>query len=73
MVDSRHIPQFVTARSPLGLRRAMLMANSKAGAFHKFFDIQFVSGRWYAWYYAPVTDMDIEQMALDGQSGKQNG
>lgn len=72
MVDSRFIPQFVSAGSPQGLRRAMLLANARAGAFHKFFGVQFVNGKWYAWYYAPVTDQDVEKMsAPDG--GKSNG
>lgn len=56
---------FVRARSPLGLRRAMLLQNAKAGAFHKYFDIQFVNGDWYAWFFKDVSGEDIDQMDTD--------
>lgn len=69
MVDSKHIPQFVKARSPQGLRRQMLMANARRGAFHKFNDIQFVDGYWYAWYYAEVTNQDVEDMSEPDPGG----
>lgn len=58
-VDGKLIPAFVTARSPLGLRRAMLINNAKAGAFHRYFDIQFVQGQWYAWFFKEVGADDV--------------
>ena len=48
--SSASIPSFLTARSPEGLRRLMLRNNAKHAMFFKYFDIQFVNGRWYAWY-----------------------
>lgn len=48
------IPNYVTARTPQGLRRAMLRVNMRLKAFASFYDIQFVNGRWYAWYWEDV-------------------
>lgn len=61
-IDSRSIPAFVQARSPQGLRRQMLMVNARAGAFHKFFDIQFVNGNWIAWYYKQIENADVDSL-----------
>lgn len=63
MVDSFHIPQYVKARSPEGLRVAMMRVNARAGAFHKFFGIQFVNGSWFAWYYKKLETSDVEAMS----------
>lgn len=52
------IPNFIVARSPLGLRQLMLRTNAKSGAFLKWFDIQFTNGKWIAWYYSEVTAFD---------------
>jgi len=43
----------------------MLLQNAKAGAFHKYFDIQFVNGDWYAWFFKDVSGEDIDQMDTD--------
>lgn len=53
MVEARldYIPSFLTAASPIGLRRLMLENNQKHKKMIKYFDIQFVNGKWYAWYY----------------------
>jgi len=48
-------PNFIKAKSPRGLRLAMLRNNLRLKAFIKYFDIQFVSGNWYAWYFEPET------------------
>jgi len=45
------IPNFIKAKSEIGLRRLMLEINLKNQAMHKFFDIQYVNGYWYAWFY----------------------
>lgn len=29
----------------------MLLNNIKSGMFYKYFDIQFVKGKWYAFYF----------------------
>ena len=39
------------ASSPQGLRRLMLNNNVKKGIQFKYFDIQNVKNKWYAWYY----------------------
>jgi hypothetical protein len=48
------IPQFITARSKLGLRRLMLKTNVKLKMTVQYFDIQqdLVTKEWVAWYYA---------------------
>lgn len=53
------IPNFLTAVTPLGLRRLMLLNNKKHGAWLKY-DIQYVESqkRWYAWYYAESISND---------------
>jgi hypothetical protein len=61
-VDGRLIPNYVSARSPQGLRRVMLMNNAKSGFFHQYFDIQFVGGRWYAWFYREVGSDDVQTL-----------
>lgn len=53
------IPNFVTARSPLGLRRVMLMNNIKNSVQFVYHDIQFVNGVWYAWYYQQTKVSEI--------------
>ena len=52
-----HIPNFVKAKSPQGLRHALFRNNKKHKAFVVYQDIQFVSGEWVAWFY--VTE-DVE-------------
>lgn len=44
----------------MGLRRAMLRNNVRLRAFIKYFDVQYVNGQWYAWFFAPV-DLMQEQ------------
>jgi hypothetical protein len=41
----------------------MLLVNARHGAFHRFFDIQFVGGRWYAWYFRDIEAEDIDQVS----------
>jgi hypothetical protein len=48
------IPNYVKAKSDVGLRRAMLMENLRAKKMHRYFDIQNVGGFWYAWFYSEV-------------------
>ena len=56
------IPDFITAQSPMGLRRLMFTTNAKAGTQFKYFDIQSFkddSGktRWIAWFYRKLEDV----------------
>jgi hypothetical protein len=54
------IPNFITASSPMGLRRLMLLTNARLGARVTYFDIQYVemNGRmqWIAWFYENMDD-----------------
>lgn len=45
------VPQYLAAGSPEGLRRLCLRNNLKKGRYYNYFAIQFVNGKWYAWYY----------------------
>lgn len=53
-----HIPNFLVARSPSGLRRLCLLNNTKKGAVFNY-QIQFAEGRWFAWYID--TEKSLEQ------------
>ena len=53
------IPNYITARTPQGLRRAMLMNNVKHVMQFTYHAIQFVNGSWYAWYYESVNMGDL--------------
>lgn len=55
---SRDIPNFIRARSPNGLRRAMVRNNARLGMFVKYFDIQFVNGEWFAWFFVEIDAND---------------
>lgn len=52
---SAHIPDYITAQSPQGLRRLMFQKNAQAGTQFRYFDIQqYDDGnkkRWIAWFY----------------------
>lgn len=45
------LPKYVKATSPEGLRRFMYMVQAKDKMQYNFFDISFVDGYWYAWYF----------------------
>lgn len=49
------VPNFVSAESPQGLRRAMLKNNLKLKAFVNYSNIQFANGRWFAWYVVDIS------------------
>jgi hypothetical protein len=56
------IPNYITAKSLLGLRRLMYLTNAKYGMQLQYFDIsQFVdeNGKksWVAWYYINLEDL----------------
>lgn len=52
------IPNYITAVTPLGLRRAMLLNNAKYRLVFNYYSIQFVGGRWYAWFYQEMANDD---------------
>jgi len=49
------IPNFVTALTPEGLRRAMFRNNAKHSIQFVYHNIQFVNGKWFAWFYEIAT------------------
>jgi hypothetical protein len=51
------IPNFVSAASPQGLRRVMFQKCIKDGLLYTFFDIQFVNGKWIAWFKEEPNDI----------------
>ena len=57
-------PDFISAKTPRGLRRAMLRNNFKQKGFVVYEFIQFVAkdGLWYAWFYVkPETMREVEE------------
>lgn len=64
------IPNFIKAKTVLGLRRNMLINNSKEGITFNYFDIQFVNGEWYAWFYTELKNND-ELLNDEKQSARQ--
>ena len=58
-----HIPTFIVASTPKRLRRLMLQTNAKLGATVQYFDIQYANGKWYAWYYEPITSEIVNDLA----------
>lgn len=69
MAVERQLPFYIRARSPQGLRRAMLSNNAKAGLTFHYFDIQFAQGSWYAWYYKGLDIIDSNDVAELEQDG----
>ena len=59
----KDIPSVVAAKTPRELRRLMLMKNIELGGHVKFFDIQFVKGKWHAWYIGKA------KLDMDGDNG----
>ena len=66
MLDRDLIPNYLSASSPRGLRRLMLKRSSLKGRFYKFTDIQFVDGKWYAWYVDGI-DLNDELMTTEDE------
>jgi hypothetical protein len=60
------IPNFITAGSPMGLRRSMLMNNARMGAHVRYFDIGQVTinGRlvWIAWFYEDFDPQKVKEL-----------
>ena len=54
-----HIPNYLAAGSPQGLRRLMLLNNAKKGVVFAY-SIQFASGKWYAWYNDTIESLKQE-------------
>jgi hypothetical protein len=63
------IPNFLTASTPRGLRRLMLLNNKKLNAWHNY-QIMFVNGKWFAWYHAEVS-RDLESIESVSGGGEE--
>lgn len=63
--NSLRIPNYLSAGSPKGLHRLMLLNNIKNGKQYNYFDIQFVNGKWFVWYFEfeNLTDLLTQQEA----------
>lgn len=55
------IPNYLTAASPKALRRLMLLNNKRLGAWHNY-QIQFVNGKWFAWYHEEVSRSNVNEL-----------
>ncbi len=62
------IPNFLVASTPRGLRRLMLINNRRLGNWHRY-DIQFVNGKWFAWYHEEVTQSNLNSLTEDPKTG----
>lgn len=68
-VSGTVIPNFLTASTPRGLRRLMLLNNKKLGAWHNY-QIMFIDGKWYAWFHAEVTrDLESLKSVTESEEG----
>ena len=48
--NSLRIPHFLVANTPQALQKLMLETNLLDLCEYKYTNIQFASGKWYAWY-----------------------
>ena len=56
------LPNYLKAKTPRGLRLLCIKNNAKLSSTIQYFDIQFVKGYWYAWYYEPLTAEGINDL-----------
>jgi hypothetical protein len=56
-MNTNLIPFFLEANSPIELVRLMFENNVKRGAYHQYFDIQNVNGKWFAWFNVRIEDI----------------
>jgi hypothetical protein len=56
------LASYIKAQSPMGLRSLMLRNNARYGFTFHYFDIQFVKGFWYAWFYVPSVKLMIDEV-----------
>lgn len=50
------IPHFLSASTPQALQKLMLEANAQDMCEYRYTSIQFVGGKWYAWYLKDVSN-----------------
>lgn len=61
------IPNYLKARSLVGLRRLMLRNNARHGCYFPYFDIQFVQGYWYAFFFQSIENALEKGQLEDGE------
>lgn len=54
--SSVDVPTFVSALTPQGLVRAMLLNNLKLKGMAQYHSITFANGKWYAWFLKDLSD-----------------
>ena len=64
-MHSLYAPSFVRARTPRQLQRRMMQVQTRDGARHNWYDIQFANGLWYAWYIKRE-DENVEEAIIEG-------
>jgi hypothetical protein len=57
---------YLSARSPRGLRVAMFKNDIRRKTKHKYVGIQFVNGKWYCWFQSRMDDNDSLIQELKG-------
>ena len=72
---SGHIPSFISANTPLGLRRKIIRNNLRLAMDVRYYDFQKVpdaSGKlkWYCWYDMPVKDLEIDLNSIKNLKGE---
>ena len=62
------IMDFITAKTPEGLRQLMFENNAKYMTEFQYRDIQFVKGKWFAWYQRDIKrDLRNKEVADDNK------
>ena len=65
MFDKYNIPNFITAKSPRGLRRLMVQKAAKTGKWYSYYDISFDGKQWVAWYNEKAEDAVENEVVRD--------
>lgn len=64
-------PDYIAEDSPEGLRLAMFNNNVEHGVQFNYSNIQFVDGKWYAWFHVEVSNQELlELMGLVDAGGE---
>jgi hypothetical protein len=67
LVKTTHIPNYIVASSPQGLRRLMLKNNIRLGGFVSYYQITFAEGKWFAWFLEDVQDAVSKPEVKEGE------
>lgn len=67
MNKATEVPFSVEAKTRDKLTKKMADINNEWGAYHNFFDIQFVQGNWVAWYVLDTIEVFKRQKINGGK------